>query len=65
VALTVKEKQILFDLSQGLSRAEIALGRGISINTVKVALPIIFEKLGAEGSMDAVRIALAKHLLDE
>ncbi|MDR1797612.1 MAG: LuxR C-terminal-related transcriptional regulator [Clostridiales Family XIII bacterium] len=63
--LTAKEKAILFDLSQGLSRTEIALGRGISINTVKVMLPIIFEKIGAESSIDAVRIALTQGLLKE
>jgi len=65
VPLTAKEKAILFDLTQGLSRTEIAVGRGISINTVKVMLPIIFEKIGADNSIDAVRIALSKNLLAE
>ena len=63
VQLTPKEKNLLEDLSNGLSRAESATARGISINTVKMMLQYVYEKLGAENSMDAVRIASAKGLL--
>jgi len=63
VQLTQKEMNLLRDLSQGLSRSEAAAARGISINTVKMMLQYIYEKLGAENSMDAVRIAFAKGLL--
>jgi LuxR family maltose regulon positive regulatory protein len=63
VPLTSKELEILEDLSQGLSRTEISLAHGISINTVKTMLPLIYQKLGAEGAMDAVRKATAKKLL--
>jgi LuxR family maltose regulon positive regulatory protein len=63
VQLTQKETNLLLDLSHGLSRTESATARGISINTVKMMLQYIYEKLGAENSMDAVRIAFAKGLL--
>jgi LuxR family maltose regulon positive regulatory protein len=63
VQLTSKELEILGDLSQGLSRTEISLAHNISINTVKSMLQVIYDKLGAESAMDAVRIATAKQLL--
>jgi DNA-binding CsgD family transcriptional regulator len=50
-------------MSQGLSRTEIAAYRGISINTVKAMIQIIYEKLGADNSMDALRIAISKDLI--
>jgi len=63
VQLTQKETDLLVDLSHGLSRSEIAEARGISINTVKMMLLYIYEKMGAENSMDAVRIAYSRGLL--
>jgi len=63
VQLTQKEINLLQDLSHGLSRTESAAARGISINTVKMMLQYVYEKLGAENSMDAVRIAFARGLL--
>ncbi|MDR2163055.1 MAG: LuxR C-terminal-related transcriptional regulator [Clostridiales Family XIII bacterium] len=63
IQLTLKEKEVLQDMSQGLSRTEIAAYRGISINTVKAMLQIIYEKLGADNSMDALRIAISNHLI--
>jgi LuxR family maltose regulon positive regulatory protein len=63
VQITGKELEILTDLSQGLSRTEISLTHGISINTVKSMLQIIYDKLGAENAMDAVRIATTKKIL--
>ena len=61
--LTQKELDLLSDLSHGLSRTEIAAARGISINTVKMMLQYVYEKLGAENSMDAVRIAAGKGMV--
>jgi DNA-binding CsgD family transcriptional regulator len=63
IQLTLKEKEALRDMSQGLSRTEIAAYRGISVNTVKAMLQIIYEKLGADNSMDALRIAISKGLI--
>jgi LuxR family maltose regulon positive regulatory protein len=63
VHLTNKELEILGDLSQGLSRMEISLAHGISINTVKSMLPLIYQKLGAENALDAIRIATTRGLL--
>ena len=63
IRLTQKELELLRDLSHGLSRNEIAEERGISVNTVKMTIQYIYEKLGAENSMDAVRIAFHKGLL--
>jgi len=63
LSLTVREKELLFDVAQGLSRTEIAMSRNLSANTVKAALKLIFEKLGAANTVDAVRIAAVRGLL--
>jgi LuxR family maltose regulon positive regulatory protein len=63
IQLTLKEKEVLQDMTQGLSRTEIAAYRGISVNTVKAMLQIIYEKLGADNSMDALRIAISRDLI--
>ena len=57
ITLTNREKEILRDLSQGLSRTEIAASQGISTNTVKMVVNIIYEKLGVENLVEAVRKA--------
>ncbi|MDR1712574.1 MAG: LuxR C-terminal-related transcriptional regulator [Coriobacteriales bacterium] len=64
VQLSSRETEVLVDLSQGLSRSEIALGRGLSVNTVKAMLQSVFNKLGAENSKDAIRIASTMGLLE-
>ena len=63
INLTMREAEILSSLAQGLSRAEIAASKSISINTVKMAVRIIFEKLGANNVADAVRIAISKKII--
>jgi LuxR family maltose regulon positive regulatory protein len=63
VQLSIRELEVLEDLTHGLSRTEISLARGISLNTVKSMLQIIYAKLGAENAMDAIRIATMKQLL--
>jgi LuxR family maltose regulon positive regulatory protein len=61
--LTGKELVLLEDLSQGLSRTEISHARNISVNTVKVMLQTVYDKLGARNGIEAVRIAATKNLL--
>jgi LuxR family maltose regulon positive regulatory protein len=55
--LSAREREILQDLYIGLSRTEIAAKQALSVNTVNSALNSIFNKLGAKGAVDAVRIA--------
>jgi len=61
--LTMRELELLTDLSHGLSREEIASDLNLSINTVKHMLQIVFNKLGAENTIDAVRIAISMKLV--
>ncbi|MDR1558980.1 MAG: LuxR C-terminal-related transcriptional regulator [Clostridiales bacterium] len=61
--LSTREHEILTDIYHGLSRAEIATNRYISINTVKTALQMIYSKLGAKNNVVAVRIAQERGLL--
>ncbi|MDR1622134.1 MAG: LuxR C-terminal-related transcriptional regulator [Synergistaceae bacterium] len=63
IHLTVKERAILTDLYQGLSRTEIAINRNLSVNTIKADLQMIYTKLGAADGADAVRIARSLGLL--
>ena len=63
IALSVRETEILTDLSQGLSRAEIAVSRGLSINTVKMLVKNIYYKTGAENLADLIRIAVLQKLI--
>jgi LuxR family maltose regulon positive regulatory protein len=59
-AITPRESDILADLSQGLSRSEIASSRSLSINTVKMVINSLYYKLGAQNLADLIRIA-TKH----
>ncbi|MDR2941857.1 MAG: LuxR C-terminal-related transcriptional regulator [Treponema sp.] len=63
ITLSVRENEILADLSHGLSRSEIAAGRGFSINTVKAVINNIYMKLGAENLADAIRIASERKIV--
>jgi LuxR family maltose regulon positive regulatory protein len=54
IKLTNREMEILRDLSQGLSRTEIAASQNISANTVKMSVNIIYEKLGANSYADVI-----------
>jgi len=61
--LSKREKDVLIGLCQGLTREEIASSCGLSLNTVKTMLPIIYDKLGATSALDAVRIAASLNLI--
>jgi LuxR family maltose regulon positive regulatory protein len=63
ITLTNREIKVLQDLAQGLSRTEIAANQDISINTVKMIVNIIYEKLHASSLVDAVRIAMDRKII--
>ncbi|WP_029137304.1 LuxR C-terminal-related transcriptional regulator [Nakamurella lactea] len=62
IVLTVREQELLKDLSSLLAIAEIATARMISVNTVKTHVASIYRKLGVpnrrEAVMEAARIGL-------
>jgi len=64
VRLSERELSVLKDLYHGLSRDEIAANQYLSINTVKKILQSVFAKLDAKNSVDAIRIAIEKNLVD-
>jgi LuxR family maltose regulon positive regulatory protein len=63
IAISPRESDILGDLSQGLSRAEIASSRGLSINTVKMVINSLYYKLGAQNLADLIRIATKRKMI--
>jgi len=63
IVISTRENEILNDLSHGLSRAEIAANRGLSVNTVKMIINNVYMKLGAENLADAIRIAAEKKIV--
>ena len=63
IVLSPRETEILNDLSFGLSRAEIAVNRDLTINTVKMIISSIYSKAGAENLADLIRIAVEKKMI--
>ena len=63
VALSNREIEIITDLSHGLTRAEIASSRNLSINTVKMVINMIYTKMGAENLPDLIRIAAEQKMI--
>ncbi len=63
ITLTAREAGILTDIAGGLSRSEVAASRNLSVNTVKVAINIIYEKLKADSLADAIRVAVERKLI--
>ena len=61
--LTKRETDVLKDLSEGLSRNEIAANQNISANTVKMIISIVYEKLYANNLADAIRIAAVRNII--
>ncbi|MDR2796945.1 MAG: LuxR C-terminal-related transcriptional regulator [Treponema sp.] len=55
--LSTREQKILINLSQGLTREEMAKAADLSINTVKSVIKSVYNKLGALNRADAIRIA--------
>jgi LuxR family maltose regulon positive regulatory protein len=61
--LSNRETGVLNNLSQGLTREEIADVNSLSINTVKSVIKSVYNKLGAVNRADAVRIATSLGIL--
>ncbi|MDR1571100.1 MAG: LuxR C-terminal-related transcriptional regulator [Clostridiales Family XIII bacterium] len=63
LTLSRREIEVLCELSQGLTREEIANKKYISVNTVKSEIKSIYNKLGAVNRADAVRISTGLGIL--
>ncbi|MCL2201081.1 MAG: LuxR C-terminal-related transcriptional regulator [Oscillospiraceae bacterium] len=63
ITLTQRETKVLSDLSHGLSRTEIAVSQNISLNTVKMVINIIYDKLCVTNLPDAIRIGVDKKIV--
>ena len=61
--LSARETEVLRDLSYGLSRAEIAASRSLSVNTVKMVIDNIHSKLGVDNIASLIRVAVERKLI--
>lgn len=61
--LTNREREILALLADGLGNKQIAARLGISKNTVKTHLELLFEKLGVSSRAEAVATGVRRGLL--
>ena len=61
--LTNREREILGLLADGLGNKQIASRLGISANTVKTHLELLFEKLGVSSRAEAVAAGVRRGLL--
>ena len=62
--LTRRQHEMLIAITRGLSNADIGLQFGISGETVKKHLTIVFAKLGVANKAEAVALALREHLIN-
>ncbi|MCL2226159.1 MAG: LuxR C-terminal-related transcriptional regulator [Oscillospiraceae bacterium] len=63
ITLTGRESKILRDLSHGLSRSEIAASQNLSVNTVKMVINTIYDRLCVTNLPDAIRIAVDRKIV--
>jgi LuxR family maltose regulon positive regulatory protein len=63
IVFSPREGEVLADLSHGLSRPEIAVNRGLSVNTVKMVINMLYTKVGAENMADLIRLAVERKLI--
>ena len=61
--LSSREKDVLENLSQGLTGKEMAASLSISQNTVKTIMKSIYNKLGTDNMAEAVRIASERKII--
>lgn len=61
--LTNREREILALLADGLGNKQIAARLGISTNTVKTHLELLFDKLGVSSRAEAVATGVRRGLL--
>ena len=63
IVLTPRELEVLHDLNNRMSRAEIAAKYGLSVNTIKAHISSIYDKLNARNRADMYRIASEQNLI--
>ncbi|MCL2463082.1 MAG: LuxR C-terminal-related transcriptional regulator, partial [Defluviitaleaceae bacterium] len=63
ISLTYRETEVLHDLYKGFSRSEIAANHGLSINTVRLTINTIYDKLNARNITDLIHIAHEQKLI--
>jgi LuxR family maltose regulon positive regulatory protein len=63
IDLSPREKEILYDLYQGISRSEIATNRNIKKSTVNTIVSSVYRKLDAQSITDIVRIVSEQKLI--
>jgi len=62
-SLTNREREILALLADGLGNKQIAARLGISANTVKTHLELLFDKIGVSSRAEAVAVGVRRGLL--
>lgn len=63
VSLTNREREILALLADGLGNKQIAARLGVSPNTVKTHLELLFEKIGVRSRAEAVAVGVRRGML--
>jgi LuxR family maltose regulon positive regulatory protein len=63
ILLTEREKEVLKDFARGFTRAEIAENQRVPLDAVKLAINMIYTKLGADNLADVIRIAAERKLI--
>ena len=61
--LTPREREVVEQLGRGLTYDQVASVLGVSINTVRAHVRIVYEKLGAASKTEAVMLALRRGLV--
>ena len=62
-SLTNREREILALLADGLGNKQIAARLGVSPNTVKTHLELLFEKIGVRSRAEAVAVGVRRGML--